>query len=136
MVDITEPIHFNKNNFASEVENYSGLVLVDFWAEWCGPCRMIAPIISELANEWSGKVKVGKLNVDEEPEIAGKFQIFSIPTILLFRQGEIVNQIVGAQPKANFNKILTEAYSNMPADGFELNPSGKVEDEKQAPIAS
>ena len=83
-----------------------GLVLVDFWAPWCGPCQMIAPIIDELAVEYAGKVTVAKLNTDENPEIAGKYQVMSIPTILIFKNGKPVERLVGAMPKQKFKGVL------------------------------
>jgi thioredoxin 1 len=83
-------------------------LLVDFWAEWCGPCRMIAPILEELAGEYADRLKVGKLNVDENREIAARFGIRSIPTILLFRDGVRVDQIVGAHPKATIRAKIDQ----------------------------
>lgn len=83
----------------SEVLQASGLVMVDFWAVWCGPCRMVAPAIEELAKEYAGKIKVGKLNTDENPEIATKYKIMGIPTIMFFKDGQKVDQVVGAVPK-------------------------------------
>ncbi|MCI4625794.1 MAG: thioredoxin [Candidatus Magnetoovum sp. WYHC-5] len=83
----------------AEVLKESGLVLVDFWAVWCGPCRMVAPIIEELAKEYTGKVKFVKLNTDENPDIASKYKIMGIPTLMFFRNGEKVDQLVGAVPK-------------------------------------
>jgi thioredoxin 1 len=82
-----------------EVLQANGLVMVDFWAVWCGPCRMIAPTVEELAKEYAGKVKVGKLNTDENPDIASKYKIMGIPTIMFFKDGQKVDQIVGAVPK-------------------------------------
>ncbi len=82
-----------------EVIQSSGLVMVDFWAVWCGPCRMVAPTVEELAKEYAGKVKVGKLNTDENPDIASKYKIMGIPTIMFFKGGEKVDQVVGAVPK-------------------------------------
>jgi thioredoxin 1 len=83
----------------SEVLQYSGLVMVDFWAVWCGPCRMIAPTIEELAKEYAGKLKVGKLNTDENPDVASKYKIMGIPTVMFFKDGQKVDQVVGAVPK-------------------------------------
>jgi thioredoxin 1 len=89
-----------------EVLKASGLVMVDFWAVWCGPCRMIAPTVEELAKEYAGKVKVGKLNTDENPDIASKYKIMGIPTIMFFKNGERVDQIVGAVPKPQLKAKL------------------------------
>ncbi|WP_333652132.1 thioredoxin [Dissulfurispira sp.] len=83
-----------------EVLQANGLVMVDFWAAWCGPCRMIAPTVEELSKEYAGKVKVGKLNTDENPDIASKYKIMGIPTIMFFKDGQKVDQIVGAVPKS------------------------------------
>lgn len=82
------------------------LVMVDFWAVWCGPCQMVAPIIDELAKEYAGKLKVRKLNTDESPEIAGRYQVMSIPTILFFRNGQPVDKLVGARPKRQFKELI------------------------------
>lgn len=93
------PLEFTDANFATEVEQSDIPVLVDFWAVWCGPCRMIAPIVEELAGEYQGKAKIGKLDVDNNPGVATKFGIRSIPTILIFKGGKLADQIVGAVPK-------------------------------------
>ena len=90
---------FTKANFDNEVLNASGAVLVDFWASWCGPCQMVSPIVDELAEEYKGKLKVGKVNVDEESEIASNFAIVSIPTVILFKNGKVEERLVGAYPK-------------------------------------
>lgn len=93
-------------NFELEVMKSATPVLVDFWAEWCGPCKMIAPVLEDVADELSGKLKVVKVNVDESPELAGQFGIMSIPTLLLFKNGDVVKQLVGAMGKAQIvNKI-------------------------------
>ena len=86
-------------NFKSEVLESDKPVLVDFWAEWCGPCKMIAPALEQLAEEFDGKAKIVKLNVDDHPAIAGEYGIRSIPTLLFFRDGKVVEQLVGAAPK-------------------------------------
>lgn len=103
-----EPVVINDQNFETEVLNSATPVLVDFWAEWCGPCRLTGPIIDELAKEYEGKVKVGKMNVDEN-QTPGKYGIMSIPTILLFKNKEIVKQMVGYQPKESFKKQIDES---------------------------
>ena len=87
------------DNFDQEVIQDSGTVLVDFWAPWCGPCRMVGPIVEEIADEYAGKVKVGKVNTDDSPETSTKFGIRSIPTLIVFKNGTAVEQIVGAVPK-------------------------------------
>ena len=97
---------FTSANFDADVIKSDTPVLVDFWAEWCGPCRAIAPIVEELANEYDGKVKVGKLNVDHENQMAMQFGVRSIPALLIFNQGAVVNQIVGAVPKIKITEIL------------------------------
>lgn len=93
------PLEITDANFAKEVEQSDVPVLIDFWAVWCGPCRMIAPIVEELASEYQGKAKIGKLDVDSNPGVATKFGIRSIPTILIFKGGKLADQIVGAVPK-------------------------------------
>ena len=81
-------------------------MLVDFWAEWCGPCRRLAPTVDELAGEYDGKMVVGKLNVDENPSVSGKFSIRGIPTLLLFKGGQVVEQVVGLADKATLKKVI------------------------------
>lgn len=95
-------VEVNDANFANEVENSSGLVMVDFWAAWCGPCRIIEPAIDALAKEYSDQLKVGKLNVDENQNTAIKFNVRSIPAVLFFKDGKHVDSLIGAMPKASF----------------------------------
>jgi thioredoxin len=92
----------------AEVIKAPELVMVDFWAVWCGPCQMVAPIVDELANEYAGKVKVRKLNTDENPEVAGRYQVMSIPTILFFKNGQVVEKLVGARPKRQFKELIDQ----------------------------
>lgn len=97
---------FTDGNFEEEVEKSDKLTIVDFWAEWCAPCRMIAPIMVELASENQGNVKIGKLNVDENSKIATKFGIRGIPTLLFFKDGEVKEQLVGVRPKNEIQTII------------------------------
>lgn len=94
------------NNFELEVLNSDVPVLVDFWATWCGPCRMIAPIIDQLAEEYEGRIKVAKVDVDENRDLAQRYGVMSIPTIIIFKNGEVVNQVVGARPKVELEKMI------------------------------
>ena len=98
----------NKDDFQKEVINTEGPVLVDFWAEWCGPCKMISPIVEEIAGDYNGKVKVGKVNVDYNQQVAMTYGIRGIPALLVFNGGTVANQIVGAVPKNNITQILDE----------------------------
>ncbi|MDR8392782.1 thioredoxin TrxA [Aliifodinibius sp. S!AR15-10] len=97
---------FTDDSFQEDVLNSEKPVLVDFWAEWCGPCKMIGPVVEEMAGEYEGKAKIGKVNVDENPEISTKYGIRSIPSLLIFKDGEVVDQIVGAVPKSQLKKQL------------------------------
>lgn len=99
-------LEFTDANFQAEVINSDKLSVVDFWAEWCGPCRAIGPVIEELHKEYDGKVKVGKVNVDHNPNVAMQFGITSIPAILFIKNGQVVDKLIGAQPKANFVKKI------------------------------
>jgi len=98
-------ININKNNFENEVLNSDKTVLLDFWASWCAPCRMVVPIVEEIAGE-RRDIKVGKINVDEEPELANKFSIMSIPTLVVMKNGKIVQQVSGARPKDAILEML------------------------------
>jgi thioredoxin 1 len=89
---------FNDANFETEVENYNGAVMVDFYADWCGPCKMMGPVVEELSEKYDGRVRVGKINVDESEETAAKYRVMSIPSILFFKNGKVVDTSVGAVP--------------------------------------
>jgi thioredoxin 1 len=112
MSSITEPIVLTDSNFASEVAKYP-IMLVDFWAPWCGPCRMVSPIVEQLSREYSGRVAFGKVNVDENQRIAASFGIQSIPTLMIFKGSKAVDVIIGAVPKAQIEmKLKQQLLSN------------------------
>ncbi|MBW1853690.1 MAG: thioredoxin [Thermodesulfobacteriota bacterium] len=102
-------IEVNDSNFKSEVTDSEMPVLVDFWAPWCGPCKMIAPVLEELAKEYDGRVKIVKLNVDDSPDTASKFGIRSIPTLIMFKNGKVFEQTVGAQSKDNLKQLFDKS---------------------------
>ncbi len=108
MTDIT----FTDQNFQEEVLNSPLPVLVDFWAPWCGPCKIVGPIVEELAKDYAGKVKVGKLNVDENQNVSSQFGIMSIPSLMLFKAGQPVKTMVGAQGKESFKKGIDEVLAS------------------------
>ena len=103
-----EPMVVTDATFEQEVEKSSLPVLLDCWAPWCGPCLMLTPIIDQLAEEMDGTIKVAKLNVDENPQITTKFEIMSIPTVLIFKDGEVVDRLIGVQPKATIEQSLKD----------------------------
>jgi len=111
MSSITEPIGLTDSNFANEISKYP-IMLVDFWAPWCGPCRMVSPIIEQLSREYSGKVAFGKVNVDENQRIAASFGIQSIPTLMIFKGSKAVDVIIGAMPKAQIEMKLKQQLSS------------------------
>lgn len=110
MVDVADggPVEITDANFADEIEAADGLSMVDFWAEWCGPCRIVGPVVDDLAREYAGRVKIGKLDVDANPQTAFRFNVRSIPSILFFRGGEVVDTVVGAHPKASLESKILE----------------------------
>ncbi|WCK52962.1 thioredoxin [Aneurinibacillus sp. Ricciae_BoGa-3] len=101
MVQVTD------NTFQTEVES-GGTVLVDFWAPWCGPCKMVAPVLEEISTELGDKLKIAKVNVDENPSSAQRFSVMSIPTLMVFKDGQIVDKIIGFQPKENLMSAITK----------------------------
>ncbi|MCX5867135.1 MAG: thioredoxin [Proteobacteria bacterium] len=105
------PKEINQANFDPEVLKSSEPVLLDFWAPWCGPCRRMAPILDEIEKDFPGKLKVGKLNVDENPELAQQFQVMSIPTLMVFKGGQVVEKIIGLTPRADIVKVLQKYIS-------------------------
>ena len=100
------PVHLTEQNFDEALAAQQGVMMVDFWAEWCGPCRAIAPVLEDLAQESAGAVTLAKVNVDENPGLAARYGIRSIPTVLLVKQGKVADQVIGAVPKAQLKKKL------------------------------
>lgn len=107
-METAHPVEVTDGNFGQVVESADGLAMVDFWAAWCGPCRMVAPIVEDLARKYAGKVKVAKLDVDANPRTAQRFNVRSIPSILLFKDGKLVDIVVGAVPKPYLEKKIEE----------------------------
>jgi len=103
---IMAELTLTKDNFEKEVLNANGPVLVDFWASWCGPCKMMGPVVSQIADEMEGKLKVGKVNVDDEQELAMKYNVMSIPTFIMFENGQVKNMSVGVQGKDRLIRMM------------------------------
>ena len=101
-------VNLSEDNFESEVIKSTTPVVVDFWAEWCGPCKMLSPVLDQLASEYEGKIKIGKVNVDQNPGLASKYGIQSIPQIFFFKGGEVVNQVVGLKSKGDLTSSIDE----------------------------
>lgn len=101
-------VEFTDDNFQDEVLNATSGVLVDFWAPWCGPCRQIAPLIDQLAEQFSGKVKVGKINIDDNPNVTNQYGIQSIPTLMLFKDGEVAERFMGMPPKVKLEGAMND----------------------------
>jgi thioredoxin 1 len=99
-------LHLTEAAFDQTLAQHQEAVIVDFWAEWCGPCKAIAPTLDELAQEYAGRVTIAKVNVDEHPGLAARFQVRSIPTLLIFKGGQVIDQVIGAVPKAQIKKRL------------------------------
>ena len=104
-------VTLNQTNFPAEVLQSSAPVLVDFWAEWCGPCKMIAPLLDELAGEYDGRIRIGKVNIDEDQNLATEYGIRAIPTLLVFKGGQVVEQIVGMKSKRDLKASLDKALN-------------------------
>jgi thioredoxin 1 len=107
-MNMADEVTVSKGNFDAEIIKSTVPVIADFWAEWCGPCRMIAPLLKDLANIYKDRIKVAKINVDQEPELASQFNIVSIPTMLFFDKGKVVKQQVGAVSRASIERIIKE----------------------------
>ncbi len=101
-------VEFTDDNFQDEVLNATSGVLVDFWAPWCGPCRQIAPLIDQLAEQFSGKIKIGKINIDDNPNVTNQYGIQSIPTLMLFKDGEVAERFMGMPPKVKLEGALND----------------------------
>lgn len=108
MAESANTITITDDNFTSTIEGAEGLAVVDFWATWCGPCRMVGPIVEQLADEYAGQVTVGKLDVDNNQRTAAQFNVRSIPTILFFKDGKVVDTVIGAVPKPALDKKIKE----------------------------
>lgn len=107
-MEAVHPIEVTDQTFESEIASAGGLAMVDFWAAWCGPCRMVSPVVEQLAQEYAGRMKVGKLDVDDNPKTTQRYNVRSIPSILFFKDGEHVDTVVGAVPKPQLEKKIQQ----------------------------
>ncbi len=108
MAEGTNVVTITDDNFVDQIEDGAGLSMVDFWAEWCGPCRMVGPVVNEIADDFAGRMRVGKLNVDENQSTPVRFGVRSIPSILFFKGGKLVDTVVGAVPKAHLEQKIEQ----------------------------
>jgi thioredoxin 1 len=99
-------LHLSKENFEKEIKDYEGVALVDFWAPWCGPCQMVGPVLEEIAEDMEEKIKVGKVNVDEENALGQEYEIMSIPAVFIFKNGEVVERLIGAMNKDSYKEAI------------------------------
>jgi thioredoxin 1 len=115
-VDVSDKVtEVTQGSFEKEVLAQPGLVVIDFWAPWCGPCRAVSPILDQIADEYHGRVKVVKINTDDEPELATRYNIRSIPTVMILRGGKVLQTLIGSRPKAQFTAVLEKELGVQPS---------------------
>ncbi|MCJ7773799.1 MAG: thioredoxin TrxC, partial [Desulfobacterales bacterium] len=122
---VDHPVDITDQSFEDEIVKFPGTVLLDCWAPWCGPCKSIAPILEQLAKEYAGKVKIAKLNVDQNPQTASRFNIKSIPTMMLFKNGKVLNTLVGALPKSEIEKHIAHTVATGNINKLTLSHASK-----------
>ncbi len=128
---MNKPLRFTDENFKREVINNGLPVLVDFWGSWCPPCKMVEPVVNELANEFAGKVKVGKLNIDQNPAIRSKFEIAAAPTFILFKKGKALERVVGSRSKKQLTQMIENSLASLKAKRPGRAIIGTVPEEQQ-----